>query len=278
MRRLVACLVVAGCGGAPPPRAEPTPPPPEPIARIEEPEEEIEEELEGEALLTPDEIFGATPETGCRRIEGDSSSGTVVESVYQLDENGLIASFESSNDAAAFASIERYEHDRRGRMTRLVLEVTEGYEDRGDLVGPQPPVRVTHRQRGRTIEVHAGDDVERWEFDEAGRPIAVELDGGRRVECGYDERGRLVRRGDTRFEYEVDAPLPARAIGAGGTSVVRRRGAWISFESEEEGAYFTYDAWAGACAQLMAGTCSPLRAPPPPGGQRVLLPAEGGQR
>ena len=206
------------------------------------------------------------------------------------DARGLVVRLYANSDAAGSQWQEAHEYDARGRRVRTRGELLEGM---GEL-GPRPDIAPSYHEdpAARTVEVRYPDDYwgeprVRWTYDARGRPVRREIldDAGETVSelaCAYDAAGRVVSRGDQRFEYRGDAPLPHRMIDAGEEYPIRGEPGrievrWVGREVPEgadgreplEEGELDLD---GDCVDVLFRPCSPAFAPPPPGRERASLP------
>jgi len=253
--RWVLAAVVAGCGGPS------TPPTEAPAAEAPPPSEP----------------------TSCQHVFLDG-----VEE-WDLSPDGLVTRVYANSDAAGSQWREEYEYDARGRRRLIEAERLEGMGE----VGPMPPIEPTYLDdpEAHSVEVRFGAaywDAPRvvWRYDVGGRPIRMDAyDGGdepaRSVECAFDGRGRVIRRGSTRFDYRGEDSVPsAMAVSEAEVFVVRADGEHIAVRLADPGEPREYEDelfegeadLSGNCIDVLMRPCSPIFAPPPPGRDRATLP------
>ena len=204
---------------------------------------------------------------------------------HTLDAEGRVVRFYQSSDAAGAQWAADYEYDARGRRVRIRGELIEGM---GEL-GPSPPIEPTYTEdeTAHTVVVDYPENPPervRWTYDERGLPIRRELldeEGEPRstYECTYDERGRVIGRGEARFEYRGDAALPF-AMDDGEPYTITATPGHIRvrvverpepYEGEEDSFVDGDMDWSGECADLFFRPCARTSAPPPPGRTRASV-------
>jgi hypothetical protein len=112
--------------------------------------------------------------------------------------------------------------------------------------------------------------VERWFYDEEGRPVRLETQLGEReprvTTCQYDARGRVVGRNGRRFEYVGDRTTPA---WAGGAAVVEQGDTVYVTPTFDPYSLPESKHYVGDCADVFFFPCSPVFAPRRPGHARA---------
>lgn len=230
---------------------------------------------------------GAAQPRQCAHSMVTAEAGDAVE-VWVFDRAGRVQRFDEEN--YFYSRSERYRYDRRGRLTHTELLSYVGggtdFEARGAV-----PVR-TNVEAGRvteTREILDGTHRTRVSFDEVGRPARVERgrpEGSRSVtyECTYDLAGRPIHRRELhryagRLEHDLAthwlwrdgrlARVVRETFGDERVFEVHHRSAGVHLVSNDG---TERETWAGACAPVFFGACSPALNPPPPDRRRARLP------